>query len=74
MPNVSVDSWIVTFSDQPNEGEARPCALDPEYLHGREMAERAAAKKSGGGAARAVHQQLAQLYEQQRRQLSGGRR
>jgi hypothetical protein len=37
-------------------------ARDREYLHSRELAERAAAKRATSDAARRVHQELAQSY------------
>jgi hypothetical protein len=67
MPNVWIDSSITIFHDRKGEPEEIAESLSPEYLHEREMAERAAAKHGATLAARAAHQELAQLYAAQRR-------
>ena len=71
MPNVSLDSCITTFCEQKNAEKDISKSFSADYLHAREMAERAAAKRSSSRVARAVHQELAQLYADQRRRIGG---
>jgi hypothetical protein len=66
MPNVWVEDSFITFEDHATVAEEGVRTLEPEYLHRREIAERAAAKRTIVPAARAAHQQLAQMYAQRR--------
>ena len=71
MTMVDVESPLVIFHrtaspEELDEDSGQRCA---EYLERREAAERAAAKRAATVAARALHQELAQHYAEQRRTL-----